>query len=61
MKLCYVFVLVSLSLAFSRLAAAQTAETQTWDGITVKCRKLGFQGMQAEGLELIKSTRIALP
>lgn len=33
---------------------AQTTDTQTWNGVTVRCAKLDFPGGQEVGLEVVK-------
>jgi S1-C subfamily serine protease len=33
---------------------AQTSDTQTWEGATVRCGKLDFAGGQEEGFEVLK-------
>lgn len=46
------------SLVLVQIAAgsglAQTSDTRTWNGVTVRCAKLGFSGGQQEGLEVVK-------
>jgi S1-C subfamily serine protease len=46
------------SLVLVQIAAgsglAQTTDTQTWNGVTVRCAKLGFSGGQEVGLEVVK-------
>ena len=45
--------LLALILLAGQGASAQTIDTQTWNGITVKCSKVGYGGLQEEGLEIV--------
>jgi S1-C subfamily serine protease len=45
--------IVLLVVAMTDHALAQSNDTQSWNGMTLKCTKAGYLGMQEEGLEVI--------